>query len=511
VTQPETLAAAAERALAADPEALAVIDGSTRSTRRDLDARAGRIAVAMRQLGVSEGSRVALLARPSANGIAALYAIARVGATAVPLSPALTGGELGRACALTRPAVVLHDADLEGTAAQLAPTSIDLDDGTAEPVAGVAAQKPVPGGGPAEVDPEAPTVIVLTSGTTGDPKAAVLSHRAMMASADAWLAALPPATGWLLGMSLAHVAGLGTVWRATVSGVPLVVSTGNDPAAILAALRSEPHPSHVSLVPTMMRRLLDLRPARDPRDPRDPRDAPDLAPPETLRAVPLGGGPIAADLVEQALVAGWPVIPTYGLTEAGSGVTALPTLEVAAHPSSAGRPLPGVRIRIDGADADGIGEIAVDTPARFSGYLDDPDATAATTTSDGWLRTGDLGRLDEDGRLTVVDRRTDRIVRGGENVSPAEVEAVLLRHPAIEDAAVVARADPVYGQVPVAVVVVRPGTADPSDDALAAYCREQLARFKVPVAFDRRSSLPRTPSGKLRRTALRDAPEGEPA
>ena len=489
-THPGTLTAATKRALDADPAALAVVDGSTRWTRGDLDERIRCVAVALRRGGAIEGSRVALLARPSASGIAALQAIGRVGAVAVPLGPTLTAGELGRACAVSKPTVVVHDADLARSAAAIAATRIDIDDVLAGSTDGATY------GAEVNRDSEAPAAIVLTSGTTGGPKAAVLSHRAMMASADAWLAVLPPATGWLLATGLAHVAGLGTIWRAGVFGVPIVVAPGNDPVAILAALRADPHPSHVSLVPTTLTRLLDL---------------PDATPPPTLLAVPLGGGPIGADLVRRARAAGWPVVPTYGLTEAASGVTALATEETSAHPSSAGRPLPGVRIRIDAPDPDGIGEIVVDTRARFSGYLDDAAATAAATTADGWLRTGDLGRLDDEGRLTVVDRRTDRIVRGGENVSPAEVEAVLLRHPAIQDAAVVGRPDPVYGQVPVAVVVVRPGTVDPSDDALAAYCRQELARFKVPVAFDRRSSLPRTASGKLRRTALREAPEGDPA
>ena len=139
-----------------------------------------------------------------------------------------------------------------------------------------------------------------------------------MASAEAWLAALPEATGWLLAVGLAHVAGLGVVWRAALSGVPLVVLARPDPAAILAALGAAPHPSHVSLVTTVLTRLLDL--------------GGDVRPPSTLRAVPLGGGAIAPALVRRAIGAGWPVVPTYGLSEAGSGVTASPTDEAAIHP-----------------------------------------------------------------------------------------------------------------------------------------------------------------------------------
>jgi len=162
-----------------------------------------------------------------------------------------------------------------------------------------------------------------------------------------------------------------------------------------------------------------------------------------------------------------------------------------------------VELRIDAADEDGIGAIVVRTPARFTGYLHDPDETAAVLTSDGWLRTGDLGRLDGDGRLTVVDRRTDRIVRGGLNIAPAEIEAVLLAHPGIADAAVVARADATWGQVPVAAIVLRPGAPDPGDEALVAHGRAHLAAAKVPAAFVRVAELPRTASGKLRRAEVR--------
>ena len=155
----------------------------------------------------------------------------------------------------------------------------------------------------------APALAILTSGTTGRPKAAVLSTAALVASAESWLAALPAATGWLLAVGLGHVAGIGVVWRAALSGVPLVVLDRPDPAAVVAALAADPALSHVSLVPTMLARILDAT-----------GDAP---PPATLRAVPLGGGPISPALVRRALDAGWPIVPTYGLTEAGSGVTAL--------------------------------------------------------------------------------------------------------------------------------------------------------------------------------------------
>ena len=476
-------ARSARDAAADDASALAIVDGGRHWTRHDLDRRVEAVAGALRREGVGPGVRVGLLAGPTAAAIAVLHGIARAGGVAVPLPTILTDVELATAVEITDPGLVVHDRDRVVAARALGRPTLDLD--------GLGTAGRETGGPSTDAEPDAPAVIVLTSGTTGRPKAAVLGAGAMVDSAEAWLAALPPATGWLLAVGLAHVAGLGVVWRAALTGVPLVVLPRPDPDGIVAALRADPFPSHVSLVPTALLRVLDAV-----------HDAP---PSPTLRAVLLGGGPIDPALVVRAVDAGWPVVPTYGLTEAGSGVTALPTSEAARHPGSAGRPLPGVRIRIDDPDADAVGEIVVDGPGRFTSYLHDPAATHAAFTADGWLRTGDLGSLDADGRLTVVDRRLDRIVRGGENVSPSEVEAVLREHPAIADAAVVGRADPTWGHVPVAFVVPRGGAPVPSDDDLAAFCRERLATFKVPAAFERRAGLPRAATGKLRRAELREA------
>jgi len=280
-------------------------------------------------------------------------------------------------------------------------------------------------------------------------------------------------------------------WRALGAGVPLTAVRASEPEAVLAAFHRPDAASHVSLVPVQLARLLDA--------------AGDAPPPPSLRAVLLGGAPIPPDLVRRATAAGWPVIPTYGLTETGSGVTALPVDEAATAPGSAGRPLPGVAVRIAQPGADGVGAIEVRTPAAFSGYLGRGAESAAALTADGWLRTGDLGRLDADARLFVADRRDDVVVSGGENVYPAEVEAVLASHPAIAEAGVASRPDPLWGAVPVAGIVLEPGAADPGDETLRAWCRARLATSKVPVAFARLGALPRTASGKLRRGDLRDA------
>lgn len=474
----------------------AVLDGESVLTWAALDARSRDIAVAVRAIlgGTGAGApagerpRVALVAETSPHAVAAILGILRAGATVAPVPAGLTGRELATALDVLAPALVVHDA---ARAASLAGTTVARLALASVPASATAlAQRPTR-------DLALPAVIVLTSGTTGRPKGVVLSGAALAASASAWLAVLPRATGWALPLGLAHVAGLGVLWRAIEQGVPVRILPPGDPGALLAALvaparAASPALSHVSLVPAQLARLLDAA------------DAAGIVPPDTLLAVPLGGGIIPASLVERAAGAGWPVVPTYGLSECGSGVTALPAAEALDAPGTAGRPLAGVQLVIDAPDADGIGEVLVRTPASFSGYLGEPQRELGEP-----VRTGDLGWMDEAGRLVLADRRTDRIVRGGENISPAEVEVVLLAHPAIADACVIARPDDRMGQVPVAAVVLRDGVPDPGDAALTVHARASLAGFKVPVLFARLDTLPRTTGGKLRREAVRALLAGE--
>ncbi len=486
--------------------ALAIVDRSGSLTWAGLDARCEAAASAVGAAGGGPGAIVGVIAEPSVDTIATMLGVLRAGAILAPIPAGMAIRELHAALGVLGAALVVAP-ERDGAAVSSA----------GYPVLALEAVRSWRPDGVADgpFDPDSPAVIVLTSGTTGRPRGVVLSGRAMAASADAWLAGLPPATGWLLALGLGHVAGLGVLWRAIAGRVPMRLAAAADPAAQRAALNEEPAPSHVSLVPAQLARLLDAV-AGSPA-------------PASLRAVLLGGGPIPPALVTRAVRAGWPVVPTYGLSETASGATALPTADALDHPDSAGRPLPGVRVTIDDPDADGVGEILVETASRFSAYLGEeagtndasgtdeaPAAAGAATLPAGRhagpVHTGDLGRLDPDGRLFVVDRRVDRIVRGGENIAPAEVEAVLLAHPAVADAAVVARPDDRWGHVPVAAVVLRGGgTDDPGDDELDRHCRRSLAGFKVPVAFTRLDSLPRTSGGKLRRDAVRALLAGAPA
>jgi O-succinylbenzoic acid--CoA ligase len=276
-----------------------------------------------------------------------------------------------------------------------------------------------------------------------------LTYGNFKASADASAENLgvEPDDRWLCALPLFHVGGLSILTRSAVYGTCAVVHERFDAEAVRASLESG-EATLVSLVATMVRRLRAAGLTRAP----------------ALRAALVGGGPVPRDLLDWGAEVGLPLLETYGLTETCSQI-ATPKL------------LPGVDVRI-AAD----GEILVRGPMVAPGAID----------ADGWLHTGDRGRIDFDARLYVEGRLKDVIVSGGENVAAAEVEAALLAHPAVDDAAVVGRPDPEWGEAVVAYVVT---TA--SDDELRAHCREHLSRHKVPRAFERVAELPRTESGKV--------------
>jgi O-succinylbenzoic acid--CoA ligase len=338
------------------------------------------------------------------------------------------------------------------------------------------------------IDPGADWALLFTSGTTGRPRAARLTVGAFDALARASAENLGPRPGdrWLCNLPLFHVGGLGTAVRCAHDGTTLVLHPRFDAGAMVRAVREEGI-THGSLVARTLQECLEagLQPGR-------------------LRGVLVGGGPVPATLVGRARAHGIPVLLTYGLTEACSQVTTERPGE--ADGSTAGAPLPGLELRIlDPAGREvppgEEGTIAVRGPTLMRGYLDDAVATAEALR-DGWLRTGDLGRLDARGRLTVLARRTDLILSGGENVYPAEVEAVLAAHPAVAEVAVVGRPDSRWGQVPVAVVVPRPAA---TLDDLGAWARARLAAFKVPAEVLAATVLPRTAAGKVDRAAVQAA------
>jgi len=323
------------------------------------------------------------------------------------------------------------------------------------------------GGAPfnmAEPDERELALVVHTSGTTRAPRPVELTYGNLAAHVRAvgHVLGTDPEERWLCPMPLSHVAGLLVLVRSAAGAGTVVLEPAPFDADRVARALRDGGITLASLVPTMLARVLDAGGRPGPR----------------LRRVLLGGGPVPAALVRRAVDAGFPVSQTYGLTEACSTVTVADPGDL----ETAGRPLPGTGVTV-AAD----GEILVSGPTVVGEW----DA----------LRTGDLGRLGKDGRLTVVGRKSETIVSGGENVSPVEVEAVLEEHPGVAEAGVFARSHPTWGESVTARIVPRGETA-PTAAELRAHCAERLAGYKVPKAFELAERLPRTASGKLLRREL---------
>jgi O-succinylbenzoic acid--CoA ligase len=411
-------------------ERAAVVAPEETLSYAELAARARSVAGALRERGIGPGDRVAL-ALPSVALVPALHGCLLLGAVAVPID------------------VRLHPDE---RAARQSGTRLVL-------------ESPVTGGQVDDAYDAAPSdiaTLMFTSGTTAGPKPVELSYDNWLWNAlgSALALGLDPKERWLCPMPLAHVGGLSIQLRSAIYATTVVLHERFDTDRALAALMdADARVTLVSLVPTMLARLLDAG----------------LREPPTLRRVLLGGGPIARALLERAAAAGVPVSPSFGMTETCSQV------------ATDGFALLGSELQI--ADD---GELLVRGRAVASGAL----------SGDGWLHTGDLGELDDSGRLTIVGRKSDTIVSGGENVAPAEVEAALLEHPAVADAAVLGRADSEWGEAVVAQIVLREGATAGADD-LRAHCAARLAPFKVPKRFEVVAQVPRGVTGKLLRRELR--------
>lgn len=481
---------------------------------------AGQIGHALvHELGVEHGDRVAIAMRNYPEWIAAFAAITSIGAIAVPLNAWWVTDEIVFALSDSGAKVVFADDERLARIAE-APTGAI----TATAVA-VRAERSLPDGAVAlddllvdgttmpevEIDPDDDVTILYTSGTTGRPKGAVSTHRAVLSAlmsfaARAAVAALrepaepdpdAPQTAFMLCVPLFHVTGLVPVMLGSfVSGAKLVVTHKWDPDRALELIERERVTNFVG-VPTMSWDLLE---------------APTFAERDTssLRSVGGGGAPMPPELVKRIadnFVKGSPGLG-YGMTETNAYGPQNAGADFLAHPTSTGRPVPIMDLKVTDPmgtvlDTGETGEIWFRAPSLIRGYWNRPDATAETIV-DGWLRSGDIGRLDEEGFVYVSDRAKDMVLRGGENIYCAEVESAIYEHPAVYEAAVYGIPDERLGEQLACHVMVKPG-AQLTVAELQQFVAERLARFKVPTAVTLvHEQLPRNASGKILKRELRD-------
>jgi long-chain acyl-CoA synthetase len=422
----------------------------------ELDRRAAVAAAVLRAKGVEAGDRVAIRLPNSADYLAAYFGVLRLGAIAVPLNVLLAQPEI--------------DARLEA----------------ATPSAFV--DSPLPAAGEAHVgiaerDEDDPAALLFTSGTTGQPKGAILTHAGIRAAARFGADALGfTADDVLLGVApFPHVLGQQVFVCAFLVGGAVAVMPRFEPGSALETM-IRTRTSVMFGVPTMCIALCEAARSTDELPP--------------LRVAHIGGSPVPVDVARRfEETFGAAVHEGYGLTEMSGLATTFP-IGRRRKAGAVGRPSSETELRIASPDGRGVGEVQLRGPSVIRGYWHDADATAAAIDPDGWLSTGDLGYLDEDGDLFLVDRKKEMIIRGGYNVYPREVEEVLYQHPAVLEAAVVGVPHESLGEDVAAIVVLRPGAElDPED--LKAWAKERVAVYKYPRQVVFVPELPKSPTGKI--------------
>lgn len=471
------------------PNKLAIVASDAQFTYQGLHDAACRYAASLRALTEVEGHPVAVLMKDTVQYALLFHALMQAGAVVVPLNWRLASVELAKQLTDCRPSLFIFDEE----ASSLAKQSLAYVD---DPIKHVAFESIRPTDERfyrQQIQLCEPHAMIYTSGTTGAAKGAVLTYQNHWwgAMASAMQLGLSLSDRWLVPMPLFHVGGMAVLVRSLIYGTTVVIHRGFHPEAVNHAI-DEAGVTLVSVVPAMLQRMLDGR---------------DRPYPQTLRSVLLGGSAAPKALLSLAHELQVPVNQSYGMTETNTQATTLTSADALRKVGSSGKPLANLRLAIAGptgvTDMAGVeGEIVVQGPTVIKGYYNRPDANAQAFR-DGWFYTGDIGVLDDEGYLYVLDRRSDLIVSGGENVYPAEVESTLSESDSVAQAAVVGRQDDAWGQVPVAFVVLEPGF--PFDrQAIIEHCKMRLASYKVPKEIYAVDALPRNASGKLLRRALKE-------
>jgi acyl-CoA synthetase (AMP-forming)/AMP-acid ligase II len=496
------------------PEQVAVVSDGRHFTYAETADRVRRLAGALQRAGVGRGSRVAVLHTNTHRYVEAYFATAQLGGVFIPINYRAKPVELQHMLGFGEVEVLFVGERylplVEGMRAALPRLRLLVGFDTAAGVAHdyerwIASAEPSLD--EADVDDDDTSILMYTSGTTSLPKGVMLRYADFTAyvTANVELADGTPRGAALLSAPLYHIAGATNMMTTLWTGRRLVLMPQFEPRQWLELVERE-RVSHAFVVPTMMKHLLDQPDLRE-------RDL------SSLEVLSYGGAPMPFPVIRRAIEtfpASTGFVNAFGQTETTSTLTVLGpddhrldgTAEEIERRTrrlhSIGRPLPDVEVRIvddDGRDVgqDEVGEIQVRTPRVMKGYA---GQEASPLTADGWLPTRDMGWVDADGYVYIAGRKDDMIIRGGENIAPAEVETVLMSHPAVDEAAVLGAPDVEWGQRVAAFVVLRPGTSA-SDDDLVRFCRERLASFKKPEIVRFVRELPKNHMGKVLRRDLR--------
>jgi malonyl-CoA/methylmalonyl-CoA synthetase len=482
VLRAESLPRAWAAQWASEPRAVVAVDaGGTSLTAEQLEEKSRRIAARLVRAGVNPGDRVVLSATASLDLVAVYVAAHRLSLTVVPINTAYGPAEVGHIVTDTAPVAAFVDDRRSGK---------EIAAAAADGIVVTGCDVDLPDGPDVDLDRssrDTPALICYTSGTTGRPKGAVLSSGNLLASAEAMRIAWrwTPEDRLALALPLFHLHGLGAGINGTlVAGASAVLVGHFKPESVAEAIHARGATMFFG-VPTMYHRFASSSHADALR---------------RLRLCVAGSAPLSPELYDAILAAsGQHVLERYGMTETVLNLSN--PYDGERRPGTVGLPLPGVEVRLEKAGDTDEGEVQLRGPNVFSGYLNQPAASADSFTDDGWFRSGDLGALDADGYLRIVGRSKELIISGGYNVYPREIEDVLLRHPGVSDVAVVGRSSPEWGETVVAVVV---GNGPQDGEAILEFAAGQLAAYKRPRDIRFVTHLPRNQLGKVLRCALAD-------
>ncbi|WP_434444964.1 FadD3 family acyl-CoA ligase [Lentzea sp. E54] len=474
----QTVSALLDGAAASYIDAEALVDGEVRLTFTELRSAVHDAARALVGMGVRPGDRVALCAPNSAHWVVAALGALHAGAALVPINTRFTATETLDVLTRSAARVLLVEGEFLGRdrLAELQALSPELPRAVRLPAEWVAPDVELP-----EISPDQLCDVMYTSGTTGRSKGAMSAHRQSLGVAEAWAACgeLTSADRYLIVNPFFHTFGYKAgILACLLSGATIVPQPVFDVVETMRLVERQ----RITVLPgppTIFQALLD----------HPDRGSFDLS---SLRLAVTGAAVVPVVLIERMRSElSLTVLTAYGLTEAVVATMCRPgdSPETVAH--TCGAPMAGFELRLGERD-----EVLLRGPNVMLGYLGDPEATAAAIDADGWLHTGDVGRIDERGYLSITDRLKDMYICGGFNVYPAEVEQTLARLPGVAESAVVGMADPRLGEVGVAHVVTSPGSALTADEVIA-FCRGRLANYKVPRAVEFRPALPRNAMGKV--------------